>query len=110
MLTAGEPARWEQIKHDFLRSKAMGGDDADIAGELQAMASAPREAPPVWDDLPEVLPEGAHTKAPKKEPQAGTVSHGLFSFPFCISVRATLLETRGISRNWDGDDQAGSTA
>ncbi|MFP7721323.1 DNA repair ATPase [Lysobacter sp. A3-1-A15] len=51
VLTATEQARWAQIKHDFLRNKAMGAEDADvggrvvaqladIAGGLQAMGSA----------------------------------------------------------------------
>lgn len=81
VLTPDEAARWEQIKRDFLRNKAMGGDDADvggrmvaqladIAGGLQALGEAasapapePRPAPasapePVVrfsDDLPEVI-------------------------------------------------------
>jgi hypothetical protein len=77
VLTPDEAARWEQIKRDFLRNKAMGGDDADvggrvvaqladIAGGLQAMgeaatASALREPPPppepvrLADDLPDVI-------------------------------------------------------
>ncbi|HYR10284.1 MAG TPA: AAA family ATPase, partial [Longimicrobium sp.] len=77
ILTPDEAARWEQIKRDFLRNKAMGGDDADvggrmvaqladIAGGLQALgaaASAPPPEPPpapepvvrLPDDLPEVM-------------------------------------------------------
>jgi hypothetical protein len=80
VLTAEEAARWEQIKRDFLRNKAMGGDDADvggrmvaqladIAGGLQALgaaASAPLPEPPpppppadpvlrLPDELPEVI-------------------------------------------------------
>jgi hypothetical protein len=76
VLTPEEAARWEQIKRDFLRSKAMGGDDADvggrvvaqladIAGGLQALgaaASAPAPEPPpapepvrAADDLPDVI-------------------------------------------------------
>jgi hypothetical protein len=76
VLTPEEAARWEQIKRDFLRSKSMGGDDADmggrvvaqladIAGGLQALgasASAPAPEPPpapepvrLGDDLPEVI-------------------------------------------------------
>jgi len=35
-LTAEQRERWEQIKHDFLRNKAMGGDDADIGTRVVA--------------------------------------------------------------------------
>ncbi len=33
-LTAEQKARWEQIKADFLRNKAMGGDDADTGSKI----------------------------------------------------------------------------
>jgi hypothetical protein len=57
VLTPEERSRWEQIKRDFLRNKAMGGDDADIggrvvaqladiAGGLQAMSAAVAGPPP----------------------------------------------------------------
>lgn len=36
VLTADEAARWEQIKRDFLRNKAMGSDDADVGGRVVA--------------------------------------------------------------------------
>ena len=36
MLTAAQAARWAQIKADFLRNKAMGGDDADVGGRMVA--------------------------------------------------------------------------
>ena len=76
LLTPEDAARWERIKHDFLRNKAMGADDADvggrvvaqladIAGGLKAMGEAasgfPRDgasAPEVGssgDELPEVV-------------------------------------------------------
>ncbi len=35
-LTSAEAARWQQIKADFLRNKAMGGDDADVGGRMVA--------------------------------------------------------------------------
>ncbi|HEY0024746.1 MAG TPA: DNA repair ATPase [Longimicrobium sp.] len=76
VLTPDEAARWEQIKRDFLRNKAMGSDDADvggrvvaqladIAGGLQALgaaASAPApaaEPPPAPEPvrLPDELPD-----------------------------------------------------
>jgi hypothetical protein len=67
-----EQARWAQIKRDFLRNKAMGGDDADtgarvvaqladIAAGLQAMrgeedavVAAPAESVP-WQEILELL-------------------------------------------------------
>ncbi|HEX6039006.1 DNA repair ATPase [Longimicrobium sp.] len=74
VLTADEAARWEQIKRDFLRNKAMGGDAdvggrvvaqlADIAGGLQALGAAasapapePELAPAPVVQLPDELPE-----------------------------------------------------
>ncbi|HST60723.1 MAG TPA: ATP-binding protein, partial [Longimicrobium sp.] len=71
VLTPEEAARWEQIKRDFLRSKAMGGDDADmggrvvaqladIAGGLQALgaaASAPAPEPPPAPVRDDALPD-----------------------------------------------------
>ncbi|MEN5061730.1 DNA repair ATPase [Luteimonas sp. TWI1416] len=64
-MTEAQAARWAQIKRDFLRDKAMGGDDADtgarvvaqladIAQGLQAMGGGePPPAPPPapWQDI-----------------------------------------------------------
>ena len=35
-ITEKETVRWEQIKKDFLRNKALGGDDADVGGKVVA--------------------------------------------------------------------------
>jgi len=35
-LTGDEQARWQQIKADFLRNKAMGAEDADVGGRVVA--------------------------------------------------------------------------
>jgi len=35
-MTDEQSTRWEQIKKDFLRNKAMGGDDSDIGGKVVA--------------------------------------------------------------------------
>ncbi|OZG71794.1 DNA repair protein [Hahella sp. CCB-MM4] len=35
-MTSEEQQRWEQIKKDFLRNKAMGGSDADVGGRVVA--------------------------------------------------------------------------
>ena len=35
-MTEEQLARWEQIKADYLRNKAMGGDDADVGGKVVA--------------------------------------------------------------------------
>lgn len=35
-ITDAETSRWEQIKKDFLRNKALGGDDADVGGKVIA--------------------------------------------------------------------------
>ncbi len=69
VMTPAQQARWAQIKADFLRNKAMGGDDADvggrmvaqladIAGNLQALQEpADRQEPPTapWPQLLEAL-------------------------------------------------------
>ncbi|MEO7200882.1 MAG: DNA repair ATPase, partial [Dokdonella sp.] len=69
VMTPAQLTRWAQIKVDFLRNKAMGGDDADvggrmvaqladIAGNLQALQEpAERVEPPVapWPQLLEAL-------------------------------------------------------
>ncbi|MCD9029853.1 DNA repair ATPase [Luteimonas sp. BDR2-5] len=64
-MTDEQAARWAQIKRDFMRNKAMGGDDADtgarvvaqladIAQGLQAMGAADDaapQAPPPWQEI-----------------------------------------------------------
>ena len=35
-ITSEESSRWQQIKKDFLRNKAMGGDNADVGGKVVA--------------------------------------------------------------------------
>ncbi|HXS30622.1 MAG TPA: hypothetical protein VN755_07290, partial [Steroidobacteraceae bacterium] len=68
-MSTEQQARWSQIKADFLRNKAMGGDDADvggrmvaqladIAGGLQGLRDEPAPAPgepPPWHELLEAL-------------------------------------------------------
>jgi hypothetical protein len=39
-MTDEQQTRWSQIKKDFLRNKAMGGDDADAAGKVVAQLMA----------------------------------------------------------------------
>jgi len=55
-LTEAEQARWEQIKADFRRNKAMGGDDADtgsrVVAQLADIASALQQ-PLVQNDSPD---------------------------------------------------------
>lgn len=81
VLTPDEAARWEQIKRDFLRGKAMGGEDADvggrvvaqladIAGGLEALreaASAPPPPPPPPPAPP--APEPAMLRLPENLPE-----------------------------------------
>ncbi|MDQ3288988.1 MAG: DNA repair ATPase [Pseudomonadota bacterium] len=72
VLDAEEAVRWEQIKRDFLRNKAMGADDsdvggrmvaqlADIAGGLQSMGKAVADAdrvehaPAPWEQVLSLL-------------------------------------------------------
>ncbi|WP_024889704.1 DNA repair ATPase [Luteimonas huabeiensis] len=84
-MTPEQAARWAQIKRDFLRDKAMGGDDADtgarvvaqladIAQGLQALGSA-EDARPAGDERasaaapwPEVL--AALQRIAEREPPA----------------------------------------
>ena len=62
-LTADEAARWAQIKADFVRNKAMGGDDADvgqrmvaqladIASGVQGLSTADAAPAPVQEQAP----------------------------------------------------------
>lgn len=69
-LDAAQQARWEQIKRDFLRDKAMGGEDADVGARVVAqladiaqglqrqqeppLVATPAAAPP-WDALLQAL-------------------------------------------------------
>lgn len=69
-LDAAQQARWEQIKRDFLRNKAMGGEDADVGARVVAqladiaqglqrqqeppLVATPAAAPP-WDALLQAL-------------------------------------------------------
>lgn len=101
-LTEAQRARWQQIKADFLRNKAMGADDADvggrviaqladIAGGLQSLRAEPKTtvtapepvAPPPWQDLlqalqalrvPQAAPAPAVPPAPSPEPREWTVT------------------------------------
>ena len=101
-LTEAQRARWQQIKADFLRNKAMGAEEADvggrviaqladIAGGLQSLrvepetaATAPEPvAPPPWQDLlqalhalrvPQAAPAPAMPPAPSPEPREWTVT------------------------------------
>ncbi|TDK19559.1 AAA family ATPase [Luteimonas aestuarii] len=81
-MTDEQAARWAQIKRDFLRNKAMGGDDAetgtrvvaqlaDIAtglqalGEAQASAPVPQDVP--WEKMLATLQANAATGAPQPD-------------------------------------------
>ncbi|MFC0679762.1 DNA repair ATPase [Lysobacter korlensis] len=85
VLTAEESARWEQIKRDFLRNKAMGADDADVGGRIVAQLAdiasglqstrvdasslapaAPQEAAP-WPELLALVRQLLEQRAPAPE-------------------------------------------
>ena len=88
-LTDDEQARWQQIKADFLRNKAMGADDADVGGRVVAQLAdiaiglqrlgepAPAEAAPPapWEQLLSALhalrmPEPVAPASPAAAPPA----------------------------------------
>jgi hypothetical protein len=80
----GEAAqRWAQIKRDFLRNKAMGGDDADVGGRMVAqlvdIANALQQPPPA-----------AEIKIPEAAP-----------WPALLAALERLAETRGNSAAHD---------
>ncbi|TAA47796.1 AAA family ATPase [Corallincola spongiicola] len=61
--TDAEAARWQQIKADFARSKAMGGDDADtgmqVVGQLHDLVSSVKGAAELMVNKPEVADSGS---------------------------------------------------
>ena len=75
-LTAERTQRWEQIKADFLRNRAMGGDDADVGkrvvGQLNDLVQSVRalagsghpEVAVPWDELLAAL-QSLHKLSPK---------------------------------------------
>jgi hypothetical protein len=81
-MTPEQQARWAQIKADFLRNKAMGGEDADvggrmvaqladIAGGLQGLRDEPAPVatePPPWNDLLAALARIAAPATPAVAP------------------------------------------
>jgi hypothetical protein len=116
-LTADEAARWAQIKADFARSKAMGGDDADVGQRMVAQLadiasgvqglSTPDAAPapgqeqaPPWKELLAELsrisnatpPPAAAPAAPEDrgEPHAALVND-LFDVLRATLVRQDML-------------------
>ena len=60
LLQGADLERWQQIKRDFLRNKAMGADDADVGGRVVAqladIASALQLPPPVAEAEPAPWP------------------------------------------------------
>ena len=106
-MTPQQQARWIQIKADFLRNKAMGGDDADvggrmvaqladIAGGLQGLRDEPApvaSSPPPWNELLEALARIATPTAPAVAPAplepVGDLLRGA-SQPLLDSLQANL--------------------
>jgi hypothetical protein len=85
-MTEAQAARWAQIKRDFMRNKAMGGEDADTGarvvaqladiatglqslGEAQARAPVPQDVP--WDQMLSVLRANAGNGGAQPDPAAG---------------------------------------
>jgi hypothetical protein len=107
-MTPEQQARWTQIKADFLRNKAMGGDDADvggrmvaqladIAGGLQGLRDEPAPVasePPPWTELLEALariatPAAAPAVAPSPVQPVGELLRSA-SQPLLDSLQANL--------------------
>jgi len=63
-MTETESERWTQIKKDFLRNKAMGGDDADVGGKVIAQLT---DLVNGIQNLGEVVTLASHSK-PGKQP------------------------------------------
>ena len=80
-LTEAQRARWQQIKADFLRNKAMGAEDADVGGRVVAHdASAATAASCGGRTKPLSWPWAAAMArmAPASRPRASsTTGHGL---------------------------------
>src|SRR5690606_42156261 len=65
-MDAAQLSRWEQIKRDFMRDKAMGGDDADtgarVVAQLADIASGLQGLR--VDEVPVAAPVAAAVEAP----------------------------------------------
>ncbi len=78
LMTPRQQARWIQIKADFLRNKAMGGEDADIGGRMVAQLAD------IADNLQALKP------SPSPAVDASDVDDGELDAPMFEILRATL--------------------
>lgn len=73
-LDEAQAARWEQIKRDFLRNKAMGGDDADTGGKVVAQLADLVEG---VQSLASVAEQAGVSDSPDPEVQSNAIREGI---------------------------------
>ena len=112
-LEPAQQARWEQIKRDFLRNKAIGGDDADVGGRIVAQladiatglqhraepataTATPAAAAPPWDELLQAL-QALSPPSPGTQPPGSAVSVEQLS-PLLQALRENQLQQLQASR------------
>ena len=99
-LTDDEQARWQQIKADFLRNKAMGADDADVGGRVVAQladiavglqrlgepAPVPAPQPAPWEALLSAL----HSLRAPERVAAATPTPAVDTAPVLQALQHTM--------------------
>ncbi|XTQ92941.1 DNA repair ATPase [Xanthomonas sacchari] len=115
---AEEQARWDQIKRDFLRNKAMGADEADvggrmvaqladIAGGLQGLRAEPSPEPARWEQLLALLRQ-VLAEREREAPPATPVATPAAPAPTEASVTPALQPLLdALARSHEGQAQAG---
>lgn len=103
-MTPEQKVRWEEIKKDFLRNKAMGGDDADVGGkvvvqlsdmvsginQLVSAAKTPAvPAPASTDNLQELV---ASLNKPVAPPKVEVINQPVPGLDKILQVLATTIE------------------
>ncbi|NYF18784.1 hypothetical protein HDC36_000221 [Xanthomonas sp. JAI131] len=114
---AEELARWEQIKRDFLRNKAMGADEADVGGRmvaqladiasgLQVLRAEPASAQQRWEQMLALLQQVLAER--ERAPAAPAVSEPS-SAPPPVAPAAPELQPLldALARSHEGHAQAG---
>ncbi|MGP1666135.1 MAG: hypothetical protein ACTS5I_09555, partial [Rhodanobacter sp.] len=86
VMTPVQQARWVQIKADFLRNKAMGGEESDVGGRMVAQLAD------IAGNLQALKPSSAAaTEAPSSDMDAETLQAPMFEILRATLARQNLL-------------------